>query len=101
MRPDALRGEPLLRQDLATLDPSLGPFFADESAQRVLDRDPEASVGALDAVDTPELGPGEDREAAATLLRKINTISRLIGDKTPKLPPGNGARKPVGGSPLR
>lgn len=55
--------------------------------------------GALDAVDTPELGLGEDREAAATLLRKINTISRLIGDKVPKLPAGNGTKK-HSGSPL-
>jgi chemotaxis response regulator CheB len=55
--------------------------------------------GALDAVDTPELGLGEDREAAATLLRKINTISRLIGDKTPKLPRASAAKK-RDGSPL-
>ena len=55
--------------------------------------------GALDAVDTPELGLGEDRAAAETLLRKINTISRLIGDKAPKLAPVNGIRKHPG-SPL-
>ena len=55
--------------------------------------------GALDAVDTPELGLGEDRAAAETLLRKINTIGRLIGDKTPKLAPlGAIAKHP--GSPL-
>jgi len=42
--------------------------------------------GALDAVDTPELGLGEDREAAQLLLRKIETIGKLIGDKSPKLP---------------
>jgi two-component system response regulator WspF len=55
--------------------------------------------GALDAVDTPELGLGVDREAAETLLRKINTISRLIGDKTPKLPRASSAKK-HSGSPL-
>jgi len=37
--------------------------------------------GALDAVDTPELGLNENRDAAATLLRKIDTIGRLIGDR--------------------
>src|SRR5688572_4397707 len=52
--------------------------------------------GALDAVDTPELGLGEDREAATTLLQKINTISRLIGDKTPKLRPAAGVKKHTG-----
>jgi chemotaxis response regulator CheB len=55
--------------------------------------------GALDAVDTPELGLGEDRAAAETLLRKIATIGRLIGDKAPKLPPITGIRKHPG-SPL-
>src|SRR5207342_689397 len=42
--------------------------------------------GALDAVDTPELGLGEDRVAAETLLRKIETIGKLIGDKGEKRP---------------
>jgi two-component system response regulator WspF len=52
--------------------------------------------GALDAVDTPELGLGEDREAAQLLLRKIETIAKLIGDKTPKLPPAKSIRKRPG-----
>ncbi|MEO8160659.1 MAG: chemotaxis response regulator protein-glutamate methylesterase [Arenimonas sp.] len=56
--------------------------------------------GALDAVDTPALGLGEDRDAAAMLLRKINTISRLIGDKTPRLPAGVDAHAHAPGSPL-
>jgi chemotaxis response regulator CheB len=55
--------------------------------------------GALDAVDTPELGLGEDRAAAESLLRKIATIGRLIGDKMPKLPPVTGIKKHPG-SPL-
>jgi chemotaxis response regulator CheB len=55
--------------------------------------------GALDAVDTPELGLGEDRAAAETLLRKVTTISRLIGDKQPKLAPITGIKKHPG-SPL-
>ena len=55
--------------------------------------------GALDAVDTPELGLGEDREAAQLLLRKIETIAKLIGDKAPKLAPAKAVRKP-GGAPL-
>ena len=52
--------------------------------------------GALDAVDTPELGLGEDREAAQLLLRKIETIGKLIGDKAPKPPPPKSPRKQAG-----
>ena len=52
--------------------------------------------GALDAVDTPELGLGEGREAAQLLLRKIETIAKLIGDKAPKLPPAKTVRKQPG-----
>jgi len=37
--------------------------------------------GALDVVDTPALGVGDAREAAAPLLRKILNIGWLIGDK--------------------
>jgi len=37
--------------------------------------------GALDAVDTPELGAGDERRAAAPLLAKIDTIGKLIGDR--------------------
>ena len=55
--------------------------------------------GALDAVDTPELGLGEDREAAQLLLRKIETIAKLIGDKGAKLPPPKSIKKHAG-SPL-
>src|SRR4249919_1349774 len=56
--------------------------------------------GALDAVDTPELGMGEDRGAAETLLRKIDTISRLIGDKSRKPALAPGPRKHGDGAPL-
>ena len=52
--------------------------------------------GALDAVDTPELGLGEDREAAQLLLRKIETIGKLIGDKAPKVPAAKSLRKQPG-----
>jgi len=55
--------------------------------------------GALDAVDTPELGLGEDREAAQLLLRKIETIGKLIGDKSPKLPAAKAVPK-RSGAPL-
>ena len=37
--------------------------------------------GALDVVDTPALGAGDAREAAAPLLRKILNISWLIGQQ--------------------
>jgi two-component system response regulator WspF len=37
--------------------------------------------GALDVVDTPALGVGDAREAAAPLLRKILNIGWLIGEK--------------------
>jgi hypothetical protein len=56
--------------------------------------------GALDAVDTPELGMVEDRSAAETLLRKIETIGKLIGDKVPKLASTGRIRKQQPGSPL-
>ena len=52
--------------------------------------------GALDAVDTPELGLGEDREAAQLLLRKIETIGKLISHKVPKLPSARSVRKQEG-----
>jgi len=50
--------------------------------------------GALDVVDTPALGAGDAREAAAPLLRKILNISWLIGQQRPS------ATKPVA-APLR
>ncbi|MNF41753.1 chemotaxis response regulator protein-glutamate methylesterase [Pseudomonas sp. Irchel s3a18] len=37
--------------------------------------------GALDVVDTPALGAGDPKEAAAPLLRKILNIAWLIGDR--------------------
>jgi chemotaxis response regulator CheB len=52
--------------------------------------------GALDAVDTPEFGLGEDRSAADTLLRKIETIGRLIGDTGAKRPATRATRKQAG-----
>ena len=50
--------------------------------------------GALDVVDTPALGAGDAREAAAPLLRKILNISWLIGQQRPS------ATKPVA-APIR
>ncbi len=38
--------------------------------------------GALDVVDTPALGAGDPREAAAPLLRKIMNIGWLIGERS-------------------
>lgn len=43
--------------------------------------------GALDVVDTPALGLGDGREAAAPLLRKITNIGWLVGERgTPAKP---------------
>ncbi|WP_028695291.1 chemotaxis response regulator protein-glutamate methylesterase [Pseudomonas cremoricolorata] len=42
--------------------------------------------GALDVVDTPSLGAGDAREAAAPLLRKIFNIGWLIGQQRPSAP---------------
>ncbi|UVJ45100.1 chemotaxis response regulator protein-glutamate methylesterase [Pseudomonas sp. LS1212] len=41
--------------------------------------------GALDVVDTPALGSGNAREAAAPLLRKILNIGWLVGQRSPSL----------------
>ena len=46
--------------------------------------------GALDAVDTPTLGPGGDVDGAATLLCKIATIEKLLG-----MSPAREARSPA------
>ncbi|MBK4999408.1 chemotaxis response regulator protein-glutamate methylesterase [Pseudomonas sp. S31] len=43
--------------------------------------------GALDVVDTPAVGGGDPREAAAPLLRKILNISWLIGHQRPRSTP--------------
>lgn len=56
--------------------------------------------GALDAVDTPEFADGVDPAvAAAALLRKVDTIGRLIGDRPPR-PPSGRAEKRVDGARL-
>src|SRR5581483_5009448 len=34
--------------------------------------------GALDAVNTPVLGPGQDMQGAAVLVQKLRTVSRLV-----------------------
>ena len=52
--------------------------------------------GALDAVDTPELGIGDGRAAAATLLRKVDTIGKLIGDRPLRQIPTIATRKVSG-----
>ncbi|MDE1166035.1 MAG: chemotaxis response regulator protein-glutamate methylesterase [Pseudomonas sp.] len=41
--------------------------------------------GALDVVDTPALGAGNPKEAAAPLLRKILNIGWLIGQRSPQV----------------
>ncbi len=53
--------------------------------------------GALDAVDTPSLGPGGDIAGAAALLEKIETIGKLIGeyDRRRVAPAGEGAAVPT------
>ena len=45
------------------------------------------SLGALDVVETPSLGPGGDMDGAAALLGKIATISKLVG-RAARTPPG-------------
>src|SRR5436190_647125 len=52
--------------------------------------------GALDAVDTPALGPCGELGGAAVLLHKIELIGRLVG-KPEKLPRGGGCA--AGGRP--
>ncbi|MFI8224600.1 chemotaxis response regulator protein-glutamate methylesterase [Pseudomonas sp. NPDC085632] len=49
--------------------------------------------GALDVVDTPALGAGDAREAAAPLLRKILNIGWLIGDKPQRSRPAPTAQR--------
>lgn len=49
--------------------------------------------GALDVVDTPAIGSGNPKEAAAPLLRKILNVEWLIGQRT--------AHQPVLGAPKR
>ncbi|MBA1203739.1 chemotaxis response regulator protein-glutamate methylesterase [Pseudomonas capeferrum] len=49
--------------------------------------------GALDVVDTPALGAGDPREAAAPLLRKILNIGWLIGQQR------NAAPRPLASAP--
>ncbi len=53
--------------------------------------------GALDAVDTPEFGDGADPAvAAAALLRKVDTIGKLIGDRALRPAATKGERKVAG-----
>ncbi|RON98039.1 chemotaxis-specific protein-glutamate methylesterase CheB [Pseudomonas fluorescens] len=49
--------------------------------------------GALDVVDTPALGAGDAREAAAPLLRKILNIGWLIGEKPTRSRPAPPAQR--------
>ena len=52
--------------------------------------------GALDAAETPEFGVGDGRAAAAMLLRKIDTIGKLIGDRRPRASRAGATRKVSG-----
>ena len=66
------------------------------------------SLGALDVVETPSLGPGGNMDGAAALLGKIATIDKLIGraTRTPAglatavalAPPGPGGARASGSS---
>ncbi|MBV8129061.1 MAG: chemotaxis response regulator protein-glutamate methylesterase [Planctomycetaceae bacterium] len=54
--------------------------------------------GALDAVDTPVLGTGGEVAGAASLLRKIDVIGKLIGKTPPRmasLPPSAPVEQPI------
>jgi chemotaxis response regulator CheB len=55
--------------------------------------------GALDAVDTPALGGADSRAAADGLLRKIDTIGKLVGKPRARLS-GAPVRARAGGLPL-
>ena len=46
-------------------------------------------LGALDAVDTPELGPSGDVAGARLMLEKIATVAKLLG-RSPRVGPGLG-----------
>jgi two-component system, chemotaxis family, response regulator WspF len=54
-------------------------------------------LGALDAVDTPELGPSGELDGARFLLAKIATIAKLVG-RAPRLSPID---EPVNFAPRR
>jgi len=53
--------------------------------------------GAVDVVDTPAIGAGDPREAAAPLLRKIQNIGWLLGQKEKRAVPEPAARAPKPG----
>lgn len=53
--------------------------------------------GALDAVDTPMLGPGGEVSGAGALVEKIGTIAKLVGGGEPRRVP----RPPAAAGPLR
>ncbi|WP_435011823.1 chemotaxis-specific protein-glutamate methyltransferase CheB (plasmid) [Tundrisphaera lichenicola] len=61
-------------------------------------------LGALDAVDTPELGPSGDVSGARLMLDKIATVAKLLG-RSPRVtsasddPPSTPTPPPPGGSP--
>lgn len=59
-------------------------------------------LGALDAVDTPELGPSGDVAGARLMLEKIATVAKLLGRSPRVVPPSADPPPPpprVGGSP--
>jgi two-component system response regulator WspF len=60
--------------------------------------------GALDAVDTPMLGPGGDLRGAGPLLAKIDTVGKLTGKSSPRLvavaPAPPAPARPEAGPPL-
>ena len=47
--------------------------------------------GALDAVNTPVLGPGQDMSGAEPLIQKLRTVARLVGTRSPR--PGRASRQ--------
>ena len=49
--------------------------------------------GALDAVDTPTLGPVDNMAGASILIQKIGTIGKLVGDKS--RPPAGSTHVPA------
>ena len=57
--------------------------------------------GALDAVNTPTIGLGDELEGSRALLKKIDTIARLLGPGRPQPEPTPRPAEPTPADPLR
>ncbi len=101
---DAVRACAAERPDLILMDLLMPVMDGVEATRQIMAKTPcailvvTASVGAnawrsfeamghgaLDAVDTPDFASGDLRRGSAALLAKIDTIGRLIGDRSSRL----------------